>query len=281
MLDQGFYPEGIYTAKDVDQLVLDIDLSMAAGFNGARLHEKVFEPLFLYYCDKKGYMVWGEYANWGMDVCTNETLNGFLGEWTEVLERDVNHPAIIGWCPVNETWNDKNKEIHDHTLENIYAMTKAYDPTRPCIDVSGYCHTRTTDFYDVHDYDTNPESFREKYRRFKETGERPDSFTKNNHQSYVNGEPLFISEYGGIGLSLGSGAWSYGNAPKTEADFHERYRGLTEAMLDNPNIFAFCYTQLYDIEQEQNGLYTYGGRVPKVDISKIRAVNTKKAACEK
>ena len=280
VLDQGFYPEGIYTAKDVDQLVLDIDLSMQAGFNGARLHEKVFEPLFLYYCDKKGYMVWGEYGNWGMDVCSNDALNTFAGEWVEVLERDVNHPSIIGWCPMNETWNDKNKAIHDHTLENIYAITKAYDPTRPCIDVSGYCHTRTTDFYDVHDYDTDPVSMREKYKKFKETGEQPDSFTKNRHQDYINGEPLFISEYGGIGLSVGDGAWSYGNASKTEEEFHERYRGLTEAILDNPDIYAFCYTQLYDVEQEQNGLYTYDGRAPKVDISRIRAVNTKKAACE-
>ena len=146
--------------------------------------------------------------------------------------------------------------------------------------MSGYCHTRTTDFYDVHDYDTDPVSIREKYKKIKETEEQPDSFTKNRHQNYINGEPLFISEYGGIGLSVGDGAWSYGNASKTEEEFHERYRGLTEAILDNPDIYAFCYTQLYDVEQEQNGLYTYDGRAPKVDISRIRAVNTKKAACE-
>ena len=67
VLDQGFYPDGIYTAPREEDLVQDIRLSMEAGFNGARLHERVFEPRFLYHCDKMGYMVWGEYANWGLD----------------------------------------------------------------------------------------------------------------------------------------------------------------------------------------------------------------------
>ena len=104
VLDQGFYPDGIYTASTDEALENDVKLSMAAGFNGARLHEKVFEPRFLYHCDRLGYLVWGEQGNWGMDPSAPDGLKNFLPEWMEVVERDFNHPAIIGWCPFNETW---------------------------------------------------------------------------------------------------------------------------------------------------------------------------------
>ena len=105
VLDQGFYPDGIYTASTDEALEIDVKLSMAAGFNGARLHEKVFEPRFLYHCDRLGYLVWGEQGNWGMDPSAPDGLKNFLPEWMEAVERDFNHPAIIGWCPFNETWD--------------------------------------------------------------------------------------------------------------------------------------------------------------------------------
>ena len=103
VLDQGFYPDGIYTAPSDEALKRDIELSMQLGFNGARLHEKMFEPRFLYHCDKAGYLVWGEHANWGLDINREGSLLNFLPEWSETVERDFNHPAIIGWCPFNET----------------------------------------------------------------------------------------------------------------------------------------------------------------------------------
>src|ERR1019366_7777222 len=101
ILDQGFYPDGIYTAPSDDALRHDIELSMAAGFNGARLHQKVFEERFLYWADKLGYLVWGEFADWGVDRAKPSA--GYVAEWLEVLARDVSHPAIIGWCGLNET----------------------------------------------------------------------------------------------------------------------------------------------------------------------------------
>ena len=125
---------------------------MNAGFNGARLHEKVFEKRFLYYADKLGYIVWDEYPNWGMkDYMDNVTSSDALLGWMETIERDFNHPSIVGWCPFNETWEYIETELGGKTLKTIYNVTKALDNTRPCIDTSGGYHS-ITDIYDLHDY---------------------------------------------------------------------------------------------------------------------------------
>ena len=104
VLDQGYYPDGIYTAPSVQAMQRDIDLALDLGFNGARLHQKVFDPRFLYLCDKSGYMVWGEFASWGVDYSDLHFLGRFLQEWQEVLARDFNHPSIVTLCPLNEVW---------------------------------------------------------------------------------------------------------------------------------------------------------------------------------
>ena len=284
VLDQGFYPDGIYTAKDEAALAKDIELSLAAGFNGARLHEKIFEPLFLYHADRLGYLVWGEYPNWGLDHTDIRSFYAMYPEWEEEVNRDFNHPAIVGWCPFNETWNIKGKTQENDVLLAIYKMTKALDDTRPVIDTSGNCHVMT-DIYDVHNYNQDPAVFREKFApEILAKGEvwDPNVIHRNAvHPQAVlwdGKQPLFISEYGGIRWSELSG-WGYGNAPKTEEEFKERYKGLTDAQLDNPYFFGFCYTQLYDVEQEQNGLYTYE-REAKFDMSFFKEVNSRKAAIE-
>lgn len=275
VLDQGFYPDGIYTAPEEEALIKDIELSMNAGFNGARLHEKVFEPRFLYHCDRMGYMVWGEYPNWGLDHSRMDVLPDYLDQWREVIERDFNHPAIIGWCPFNETWDYQGKRQWDELISAVYYMTKALDSTRPCIDTSGNYHV-VTDIFDVHDYDQNPETFAKRFERISE------GILENhcNDRQKYNKEPVFVSEYGGISRAADKDkGWGYGNAPEDDKAFLKRYSGLTTALLDNPYIFAFCYTQLYDIEQEVNGLYTYN-REPKFDMELIKEINSRKAAIE-
>lgn len=282
VLDQGFYPDGIYTAPDEKTLVRDIELSLAAGFNGARLHQKVFEPRFLYHCDRMGYLVWGEMANWGLDLSDPAALEVFQGEWLDAVTRDFNHPAIVGWCPFNETWDrDRRKQI-DATLAMIYRVTKLLDPTRPCIDTSGNYHV-ITDIYDVHDYEQDPEEFGAHYEAFRTGGDFYDLQREKGRQQYVKGLPMFVSEYGGIKWNPQGDverAWGYGQGPRTEEEFIARYRDLTDALLDNPNMFGFCYTQLYDVEQETNGLYTYN-REPKFDMKLFAAINGRTAACEK
>lgn len=296
VLDQGFYPDGIYTAPTEEDLVKDIQLSFAAGFNGARLHEKVFEARFLYHCDRLGYLVWGEYPNWGLDHAHPLSTETYLNQWSEAVERDFNHPAIIGWCPFNETWGYREEREKNALLTSLYKLTKRLDPTRPCIDSSGNYRV-LSEVYDIHDYDQDTQSFQARWDgltdRIRETGgvipeedpffnsapEGPSGRAPFFNQPYDN-QPIFVSEYGGIRWPDDTvEGWGYGNAPATPEEFFARYKGLTEALLNNPEIFGFCYTQLYDVEQEVNGLYTYG-RAQKFDISLIRKINQQKAAIE-
>lgn len=273
ILDQGYYPDGIYTAPTDGDLEGDVLRSMAMGFNGARLHQKVFEERFLYYCDKHGYLVWGEYPSWGVDIANPAVLHAFLREWLEELERDFNHPSIVGWCPFNETRPGQYNE----TIRLAYRATKAADPTRPCIDTSGYLHVET-DVFDLHDYDQNPDTFGRRYRPFAEQGELVQPAFCTDWQTY-QGQPVFISEYGGIRWTEDEKGWGYGEGPKTKEAFMERFRKLAEVQLQNPRFFGLCYTQLTDVEIEQNGLYTYD-RVAKFPPEEIAAVMSQKAAIE-
>ncbi len=280
VLDQGFYPDGIYTAPSDEALLGDIKMSMAAGFNGARLHQKVFEPRFLYHCDKEGYLVWGEYPNWGLAYSNPGATDAMLNEWCAEIERDFSHPSIIGWCPFNETWNYEGREQRNELLETVYRTTKALDKTRPCIDTSGNYHV-ITDIWDTHDYEQDVEIFRKRYDDFAAGGKLYDPANERCEAQYPGGI-FFISEYGGIRWSVDSeneNAWGYGNGPKTEEEYFERYKGLTDALLDNPKMFAFCYTQLTDVEQEQNGVYTYS-REKKFVIDHFYKINSRKAAIE-
>jgi beta-galactosidase/beta-glucuronidase len=279
VLDQGFYPDGIYTAPTDDDLRRDIEISQGLGFDGARLHMRVFEPRFLYWADKLGYLVWGEYANWGLSVATMDSLPRFLEEWLTVLDRDMNHPSIVGWCPFNETTADQEDDV----LQMVYRTTKAIDPTRPCIDTSGYVHCGMTDVHDCHNYEQDPEKFAAAFEPMKSGGDV--YYNHPGRDAKYDGQPYFVSEYGGIWWNPGQEdgeSWGYGGEegrPQSEEEFIARYRGLTEALLNHPGMCGFCYTQLYDIEQEVNGLYTYD-RKPKFDPAIIREINQQTAAIE-
>ncbi len=282
VLDQGYYPDGIYTAPSDEALKKDIEYGQRLGFNGARMHQKIFEPRYLYWADRLGYLVWGEFPNWGLPITRFDALKHFLPEWLEAMERDFSHPALIGWCPFNETWDDKKTGSHqcDMVLQLAYQTTKAVDPTRPVVDTSGNFHVRT-DFFDVHDYEQDPALFKENYAKIGE-GIVNDQVNRRypGRQKYEGG-PVFVSEYGGIKwntAAIGDG-WGYGKEVQTEEEFIARYRGLTEALLENPFIMGFCYTQLYDVEQECNGLMTYDRRY-KFDADVFQTINQQKAAIE-
>lgn len=285
VLDQGFYKDGIYTAKDEAEFVKDIELSFALGFNGARLHQKVFEPRFLYHCDKMGYLVWGEYANWGLDYSSDKALAVFLSEWAEAVNRDFNHPSIVGWCPFNETWNYRGRCQKNELISIVYDYTKAMDSTRPCIDTSGNFHVKT-DIYDVHDYNYDTELFRKNFDMLVKDNILYEHVLKDNpNRQKYGGEPVFVSEYGGIKWAGDDmvKSWGYGENVTTPEEFAKRYCGLTDALISNKKMFGFCYTQLYDIEQEQNGLYTYGREKKFSDCiyDEIISVNTQLAEIEK
>ncbi|MBE6591166.1 MAG: beta-galactosidase [Ruminococcaceae bacterium] len=283
VLDQGFYPDGIYTAPSDEALKKDIEYSFALGFNGARLHEKVFEPRFLYWADKMGYPVWGEHANWGLDHSRPESILSFLPEWLEAVKRDFSHPCVIGWCPFNETWDVNGSRQYNGVIKTVYLATKAADGTRPVIDTSGNFH-ELSDIFDVHDYEQDVELFKSYYADIA-NGVINDQCERRKdwkgRQKYDGKTPVFVSEYGGIkwtGKENAAG-WGYGKSVTTEEEFIARYKGLTDALLDNPEIMGFCYTQLYDVEQEVNGLMTYD-RQFKFDPQIFYEINTKKAAIE-
>ena len=280
VLDQGFYKNGIYTAETDEELKRDIDLSLALGFNGARLHQKIFEPRFLYHCDKAGYLVFGESANAHLYYWDMNQLTPFLLEWQRAVARDFNHPSIIGWCPLNETWDWDNRHQNDDFIRALYFATKAMDTTRPCIGTSGNFQV-VSDIYDLHDYIQDTKDFEEIYLA-KTQKEMLENYDKHPWHSgvakyqkstdYAN-MALFLSEYGGIRWDVDGveGGWGYGNAPKTEKEFIERFSGLTKALINCPYVCGFCYTQLYDIEQEVNGLYTYERKL-KFDIDEIKSI---------
>ena len=283
VLDQGFYPDGIYTAPSAEALKNDILLSMEVGFNGARLHQKIFEPLFLHYCDELGYIVWGEHGNWGADHTNFESLRYFLLEIEEEIERDFNHPALIGWCPYNETWDVNGRKQDDDVIRIVYKTVKNLDKTRPCIDTSGNFHVET-DIFDVHDYDQDCDLFKGHY---EDLTNKNILFDHQGHRQPWTGEPVFMSEYGGIRVELKEfeendreKAWGYGNAATSLDEFYARYDGLTTALIDCPKMIGICYTQLTDVEQELNGIYNYD-RTKKFDSEILYKINTKKAAIEK
>lgn len=281
ILDQGFYPEGIWTAPTDEALKKDIELAMACGFNGARLHQKVFEPRFLYWADKLGYLVWGESPNCGYNN-GREGFAAFVNEWTELLRRDRNHPSIIGWCPFNE--NSQNADEAAELQQMVWHVTKAIDPIRPALETSGWTHTLPhPEVRDAHDYTGEPDKLRRKWNDYFNAplqGPYPPLRYFNPARSSADrGVPFMVSELGGIGWAT-EGGWGYGKGPQTPEEFYQRYQGTIDAMLDNPNLFGFCYTQLTDIEQEKNGLYYYD-RKAKFDTARFKQITSRQAAYEK
>ena len=287
VLNQGYYPKGVYTPQNDEERLLDIRNAMELGFNGLRLHQKVFDPRYLYLCDKMGYMVWGEFASWGIKYDTLDGLGTFIGEWSEVIERDFNHPSIILWCPLNETWRDldddrKTRDVR--FIDSVYQVTKALDSTRPCVDVSGGYHGNDTDLYDFHCYESY-ENLKGYLDRLEEKDELivPLLYDKEEKTLlYQKGLPVNVSEFGGIMFSkhkidskvssVNEGAvqstesWGYGEGEADENTFAQRYKNLVELIKSYKKISGFCYTQLYDVEQEENGFFTYD-RKPKFSKS--------------
>ncbi len=261
VLDQGYYPDGIYTAPDYGQLRGDVERAISFGFNGARLHQKVFEEGYLYAADQLGFLVWGEYPSWGFDHSDGKNFLCFLPEWLEAVERDYNHPSVIAWCPMNENFDYQGKRQNRELVKEIYLQTKSRDATRPCIDVSWNYHVQT-DIYDIHDYTQQTEEFAKRFAQFEE-GKAFDTMELN--QAKYGGEPFVLSEYGGFRWPNDAKGWGYNDEEiKSEVDFAKKLASFQEILYGNPRICGACYTQLYDVEQEVNGLYYYD-RTAKFD----------------
>ena len=278
VLDQGFYPDGVWTAPSDEALRGDIEMSMAAGFNGARLHQKVFEERFYYWADKLGYLVWGEMASWGKNSSSVAAARNFISEWTNVVVRDRNHPALVTWTPFNEEWEATTNQM-GRFLTDVYELTRKLDPSRPVNTVSGGLYV-ISDFCTTHSYQQDGE----KLHKMLFDGEKfyqpqaPGKINANtlDHLYYDGKVPYIIDEFGGIKCAEANpskeNAWGYGDAAITKEDFYKRLESQVKAIVSHSDkICGFCYTQLTDVEQEQNGIY-YFNRKAKYDMERVRKI---------
>lgn len=271
VLDQGYYPDGIWTAPDDGALRRDIDLARAAGFNGARLHQKVFEPRFHYWADRLGYLTWGESASWGVRAGDDRAMRNFFDEWRRIVVRDRNHPSIIAWTPFNEVWPRPMPDDVRRSLDQAYDLTRAIDPTRPVNTASGGNWSKL-DLVTFHDYAQAPATL---------AAHLADAFAGGTTGNVEEGvaaaadRPRLLDEFGGTWWNPAAAvstdrdqSWGYGNAPASVDDWHARVDGLARAVVDHPDWAGYCYTQLTDVEQEQNGVYFYD-RSPKFDPARL------------
>ncbi len=280
VLDQGYYPDGQWTAPDDEQLKRDIVLGKESGFNGARLHQKVFEQRYFYWADKLGYLTWGESASWGMDWTDKVAARNMLTEWTECVERDYNATSLIAWSPLNETWKPDVDGQRARLTNDLYFLTHRLDRTRPVVAVSGGYHAGFTDIYAEHTYVQDPVAL---YNQLKL---KDDGTPYIHHPKFsvpYKGEAYMIDEFGGIQwikemkAAEVAGAdefWGYGKPPRTIEEFYKRLEEQVNVILSLDYITGFCYTQIVDVELEKNGIYTYD-RAQKFDMERIRRIFTK------
>ncbi|GGH84415.1 beta-galactosidase/beta-glucuronidase [Pullulanibacillus pueri] len=275
ILDQGYWPDTHLTPPSEEALIEDIDRTLEMGFNGARKHQKIEDPCYLYWCDKKGLLVWSEVA--ATYEFSDEAIDNFTTEWMEIVRQNYNHPSIITWTPFNESWGVKqifNQKKQQRFTESIYYLTKAIDDMRPVIVNDGWEHT-ISDILTLHDYEELGSAL---YKRYEDKEKIVTNSVPHNKDKYAfakgyeyKGQPIIISEYGGIAFDEGRG-WGYGHQVTTEEEFFKRYHEITQAIKDLDYVSGYCYTQITDVQQEINGLLTED-RKPKVDLKKVREVN--------
>jgi beta-galactosidase/beta-glucuronidase len=275
-LEQGYWPESHLAAPSIEALRHEVELAKELGFNGLRVHQKVEDPRFLYWCDRLGLLIWGEMAN--AYVFSPPAAGRLVREWMEVLARDYSHPCIAAWVPLNESWGAPNL-LHDvaqrHLVQSLYHLTKALDPTRPVIANDGWEYV-LGDVIGIHDYSFDGTTLHARYGS-REALERTLHEAQPGGRFIVlldlqDGVPIALSEFGGISCRPDPGTEWFGYGTVTSLDAYiQKYRELLEAVLDCPTLAGFCYTQLTDTAQETNGLLT-AEREAKVDATVVRAI---------
>ena len=277
VLAQNYWPESHLAAPSSAALRREAELVKELGFNGVRIHQKVEDPRFLHWCDRLGLLVWGEMAN--AYVFSPTAVERLTREWIDVLRRDHNHPSIVTWVPLNESWGvpalDRDPAQQDF-VRGLYHLTRSLDPSRPAIGNDGWEHV-VGDVWGIHDYALDGETLRERYgtpqaleRTLREV--QPHYRTIALPAARHAGEPVMLTEFGGISHApRAAERWHGYVTVGDDAAFLAKYAELLDAVLDSPSIAGFCYTQLTDTEQESNGLL-FADRTPKLDPAAVAAI---------
>ena len=276
VLDQGYWPDGLLTAPDDEALRKDVELTKALGFNGARKHQKFEDPQYLYWADRLGLLVWGELPS--AYALRDSEKRSMLRDLSEAIARDYNHPSLIAWTTLNESWGVpfiRSQKEAQKLAEALYALVHALDGTRFVSGNDGW-EQGATDVVTVHDYTAWPDQLCAGYKSDEALLDAAPASRMIAAEGYDHsGKPMLMTEYGGIAMAKdahGSG-WGYNGAVRDEHSFLERYSAITRAFRDMPFFCGYCYTQLTDVFQEVNGLLDMK-RVPKADIDQLRKINT-------
>lgn len=274
VLAQNYWPESHLAAPSAGALRREVELIRELGFNTARVHQKAEDPRFLYWADRLGLMVWAETASaYAFD---RRAVTNLVSEWTSLVGRDLSHPSVIVWVPLNESWGVQHiaHDPRQRALSRSVAdITRALDGTRPVISNDGWEHTRS-DIWTIHDYEARPEVLAARYGDAASLDEMISGFGPAGRRISVDGDtgikPIMLTEFGGVSLRPANGTdWGYSTAD-TPAEFGDRVCALIAAAEAAVPLSGFCYTQLTDTGQETNGLL-YDDRSPKVPIEAIRA----------
>lgn len=262
-LDQGWWPDGLYTAPTDEALKYDIVKTKELGFNMIRKHVKVEPARWYTHCDELGILVWQDMPNGGKSpqwqnrsyfngselIRSIESEEIYRTEWRAILDFLQSHPSIVVWVPFNEAWGQfKTNEIAE--------WTKSYDPSRLVNPASGGNHYRTGDMLDIHNYPG------------------PELYLYDAERATV------LGEYGGIGLPIEGhlwktdNNWGYIKFKNSEEATNEYVKyALQLKKLAKSGFSAAIYTQTTDVEGEVNGLMTYDRKVDKLDVTEVRKVN--------
>lgn len=266
-LDQGWWPDGLYTAPTHEAMVYDLDKTKELGYNMLRKHIKVEPATWYTYCDRNGIIVWQDMPSgdaeheWQMrdyykgvePERSAESEANYRKEWKEIMDCLYSYPCIGMWIPFNERWGQ-------FKTVDIAEWTKQYDPSRPVNPASGGNFFRTGDVLDVHSYP------------------HPEMYLFDAKRANV------IGEYGGIGLALKDHLWwndrNWGyvqfNTPKDVTDKYEEYINMLYDIVPR-GVTGAVYTQTTDVEGEVNGLLTYDRKVTKVEKDRAAKLNRKLA----
>ena len=259
-LDQGYWPQGLYTAPSDEALRADVAYSKAIGLNGLRKHLKIEDPRFNYWADQLGLLIW---CDMPCPTLFNETAcQRFHYELMAMVERDYNHPSIILWCPYNETWGLEFSLQHDRSMQDwvsqLYDELKAMDPRRLVVDNSGWSHVKT-DLADFHYYTANQRDWRRKMSIYDQSPDETGVFSFKLMADGLpyDGTPLVVSEFGY--------GWEHDSAWSLRWSMNELRR--------HPRIVGFTYCELYDVEYEYCGYALYDRR-PKQFGYDLNMVNS-------